>query len=439
MPQNYRPIAIVSLLSKIMESSINLQIVEYLEKNKILSDNQYGFRRCRSTGDLLTYVTHVWTNTIEKYGESVAFALDISKAFDRVWHEALLAKMVSYGLSQHLCAFIKSFLDKRQICVVVDGTTSDAHIFNAGVLQASVLSPTLFLLHINDLLATTRNEILSFADDSTLIASTTNTKPVNKSTSEIQRVVLAESINDDLQTILNWGSDNLVEFNASKTQATVFARKTSTVAPQLVMDGQRIKQSDKLHLLGVNIKSNVTWHEHVSTIARSAAQKLSFLFHAKRLFTVEQLLLLYKAQVRPALEYCSHTWSSAPKHSLHLLDSIQNRAKRLIDNPTLTSRLQSLEHRRKVGDLCIFYKYYHGRCSTAIASLMPPGVRINRRTRQSDNTHRFAVQITTPRTSLYQNAFLHRTAKLWNSLPPEMFPVDYNIQRFKTLINRILP
>ena len=68
LPQNYRPIAIVSLLSKIMEFSINLQIVKYLKKNRILSDNQYGFRRCRSTGDLLTYVMHVWTNTIEKYG-----------------------------------------------------------------------------------------------------------------------------------------------------------------------------------------------------------------------------------------------------------------------------------------------------------------------------------------------------------------------------------
>nr|CAI5846728.1 unnamed protein product [Callosobruchus analis] len=75
-----------------------------------------------------------------------------------------------------------------------------------------------------------------------------------------------------------------------------------------------------------------------------------------RLYTPEQLLLLYKVQIRPSLEYCSHVWDCAPKHSLSLLDSIQNRAIRLMDAPNLTKDLHSLEHRRRVAGLSLFYR-----------------------------------------------------------------------------------
>lgn len=438
MPRNYRPISLLPILSKVMETAINLQIVKHLEENNLISDNQYGFRRCRSTGDLLTYVTHLWTNAIEKHGESIAVALDISKAFDRVWHRALLSKLPSYGLPEGLCSWLGSFLHERQLCVVVDGAESALHSVNAGVPQGSILSPTLFLMHINDLLNSTKNQILSFADDSTLIASTTNKKPVSASTSSSQRIAQAVTINKDLEVILQWGSDNLVEFNASKTQATVLTRKASTVAPQLIMDNKTIKPTNGLKLLGVNISPNATWHEHVSSVAKSAAQKLSYLFRARKLFTPKQLLLLYKAQVRPAMEYCSHAWGSAPKHSLLLLDSIQKRAVRLIDDPTLTANLHSLDHRRKVGDLCLFYRYYHGRCSAAIASIIPPGAQFDRQTRLANNSHQFAVHLSTARTSVYQKAFLYRTARLWNTLPQDVFPLGYNLQQFKTRTNRFL-
>ena len=136
--------------------------------NNLLSDHQYGFRKARSTGDLLSYLTHTWSSSLRDFGESFVVALDISKAFDRVWHKALLAKLPAYGFTPSFCKLISSFLSNRFISVVVDGATSASFPVSSGVPQGSVLSPTLFLLFINDLLHATASDVHSFADDSNL-------------------------------------------------------------------------------------------------------------------------------------------------------------------------------------------------------------------------------------------------------------------------------
>jgi len=101
-PSNYRPIAITSLISKTMETIITKQLVAFLETNSLLSDHQYGFRQAISTGDRLAYAVHAWSSALESYGESRVISLGISKAFDRVWHKGLLAKLPMFGLHHTL-------------------------------------------------------------------------------------------------------------------------------------------------------------------------------------------------------------------------------------------------------------------------------------------------------------------------------------------------
>ena len=436
---NYRPISIIPIMSKVMEKAINMGILKYLERHSIISDRQYGFRQRRSTGDLLAYVTHLWTSTLERYGESRVVALDISKAFDQVWHESLLSKLPSYGLPTKLCRLIHSFLDDRTLQVVVDGVSSKTLKINAGVPQGSVLSPTLFLLHINDLLSLTKNPIYSYADDSSLISTYSSEKPISTAGSRLLRQQQIDSINDDLKTILEWGSRNLVCFNAKKTQMVAFSRKKDNQdLPDIIMEGRALTSQSRLSMLGVDACANLSWDEHVRRIARAASQKLGFLFRAKRYFTPDQLLILYKAQIRPTLEYCSHVWGSAPKHTLALLDTIQKRAVRLVGNESLTGSLHSLEHRRKVGDLTLYYRFFHGNCSAELAALIPPRNHHVRSTRQSEAAHPFAVQLDTSRTTIFKNSFSCRVSELWNSLPSCVFPQQYNLQLFKKTINRHL-
>jgi hypothetical protein len=438
IPSNYRPIALLPIISKVMEKAVNVEILKHLETSGIINDSQYGFRHQRSTGDLLAYVTYIWESAIEGFGESQAVALDISKAFDRVWHQALLNKLPCYGFSPRLCLWLTNFLQGRSLQVVVDGASSDVLPTNAGVPQGSILSPTLFLLHINDLLTVTSNPIFSFADDTTVIASFSSHRPISARETQDHRGRMVRSLNCDLERIIDWGLENLVQFNAKKTQKCTFSRKANLACPNIVMSGQVLPSNPAISLLGVTASSNLSWHDHVTDIARAASKKLGFLFRARRYFTSQQLLVLYKAQIRPPLEYCSHIWRSAPKHTLNMLDSVQRRAIRLIGNPALTCSLQSLDHRRTVADLSLFYRYYHGRCSAQLAAVIPPRAIFGRHTRQANKAHPYMVKLDTPRTSLHQSSFFYRTAVRWNSLPASIFPSGYDLQAFKGGINRYL-
>ncbi len=140
------------------------KFLNHLSSFNLLSDHHYGFRKGRSTGDLLAFLTDSWSSSLSRFGETFAVALDISKAFDRVWHKALLSELPSYCFCPALCSFLSSFLSGRSIAAVVDGHCSNPKPFNSGVRQGSVLSPTLFLLFINDLLSLTNCPIHSYAE-----------------------------------------------------------------------------------------------------------------------------------------------------------------------------------------------------------------------------------------------------------------------------------
>ncbi len=176
-PSNYRPIALLSCLAKAFESILKRKIQKHLSSSNPLSDRQYGFCKGRSTGDLLALLTDSWSSSLCRFGEIFSVALEISKAFDRVWQKYMLSKLPSFGSYPSLCSFISNFLSGRLISAVVDGHCSSLKSINGGVPQGSILSPTLFLLFINDLYIANLHK-QSNADDSTLHYSTSfNRRP----------------------------------------------------------------------------------------------------------------------------------------------------------------------------------------------------------------------------------------------------------------------
>ena len=166
--KSYRPVSLLSVLSKVFEKLVNKKVVDHVEKCGLFSDFQYGFRSSRSTADLLTVVSDRIARAFNRSVATPAVALDISKAFDRVWHAGLLHKLKSYGISGQILDLISSFLSNRRLRVVLDGKSSQEYPVNAGVPQGSILGPTLFLLYINDLPDDVICDIAIYADDTTL-------------------------------------------------------------------------------------------------------------------------------------------------------------------------------------------------------------------------------------------------------------------------------
>ncbi len=150
-PSVYPPLALLSCLSKAFETILNRKILKHLSSSNFLSDRQYGFRKRFSTGDLLAFLANSWSSSLSRFGETFVVTLDMSKAFDRVWHKSLLFKLPSFGFYPFLCTFISSFLSGRSISAIADGHCSTPKPIKSGVPQGSVPSPTLFLLFINDL------------------------------------------------------------------------------------------------------------------------------------------------------------------------------------------------------------------------------------------------------------------------------------------------
>ena len=146
---------------------------------------------------------------------------------------------------------------------------------------------------------------------------------------------------------------------------------------------------------------------------------------------------LYKPQIHCSLEYCSHVWGGAPKSSLYLLDKVQSKAIRLVNNPNLTKALQSFYHRRLVAGLSTFYQYFHGHCSLGIKTFIPDPLRHVQPTRSSTQSHFFQVMLFNPQNLSHKYSFIPRPCQLWNTLPPTSFPESYNLSCFKSNINKL--
>ena len=137
------------------------------------------------------------------------------------------------------------------------------------------------------------------------------------------------------------------------------------------------------------------------------------------------------------MEYCCHVWAGDPSCYLDLLDKLQKPICRTV-GPSLAASLEALAHRRNVVSLSLFCRYYFGRCSSELAQLVPLPFSRGRSTRYSDKLHDFSVTIARCYKDVYVNSFFPRTARPWNSLPVECFPLTYNLNSLKSRINRKL-
>ena len=237
-------------------------------------------------------------------------ALDISKTVDRVWHGALLSKLIAFGVGNDFPRFISSFLRDRSIRVVVDGFSSDEHRLTAGVPQGSVLSPSLFLIFIDDLLGQTSNPIYSFADDSNLCHSYSLDHRPSLQEIEDRRREMDETVGQDLLAISEWGRVNRVEFNARKTQGCLLSYKrfADPSVSSISIDGVDIEQSDALDVLGMKIQCDARWAKHVFELSKKAFKCLGFLKRCKKYFTPSDLLNIYTVPIYGQVLQ-NHPWS----------------------------------------------------------------------------------------------------------------------------------
>ena len=199
------------------------------------------------------------------------------------------------------------------------------------------------------------------------------------------------------------------------------------------MDRSVLVETSSFRMLGLTFSFKLDWGSYIISIAKTTSKKIGALIRSMNFLSPEVALYLYKYTIRPCMEYCC----LAPRCYLELLDKLQKRICRTV-GPSLAASLEPLPHCRNVTSLSLFYKYYFGRCSSELDQLVPFPYSRKRSTRCSDTPHDFSVIIPRCYKDVYVNSFSPRTGRLWNSLPIECFPMTYDLNGFKSRINRYL-
>ena len=203
------------------------------------------------------------------------------------------------------------------------------------------------------------------------------------------------------------------------------------------MDRSVLEEKSSFKMVGLTLSSKLGWGSYIISIAKTASKKIGALIRSMRFFSPGIALYLYKSTIGPSMEYCCHVWTGPSNCYLKLLEKLQKRICRTVGRSLATS-LEPLAHRRNVASLSLFYRYYFGRCSSELAQLVPVPFFRGRSTRYSDRLHDFSVNITRFYKDVYVSSFFRRTARLWNSVSIECFPLTYNLSGFKSRINRHL-
>ena len=216
-PNNYRPISLLNYEGKIMERCVHKYISEYLEENTIISEYQSGFKSTDSTINQLAYLCNEFAKAIDESKEIRVAFLDISKAFDRVWHKGLLAKLRAIGFSENIVEWFSSYLDNRKQRVCLGGIASTWLSIFAGVPQGSILVPILFLIFINDIVNYIRTNIRLFDDDTILYKVVHNID------------LAAAELNIDLESIKFWAKIWKVDFNPLKSKSLLITNENQDI------------------------------------------------------------------------------------------------------------------------------------------------------------------------------------------------------------------
>ena len=203
------------------------------------------------------------------------------------------------------------------------------------------------------------------------------------------------------------------------------------------MGGSILEEKSLFKMLALTFSSKLDRGSYIISIAKIASKKIEALICSMKFLSPEVALYLYKSTIHPSMEYCCHVWARAPSCYLDLLGKVQKRICRIV-GPSLAASLEPLAHHRNVASLSLFYRYYFGRCSSELAQLVPLHFSRGRSTRYSDRLHDFSVTIPTSYKDVYVNSFFPRTAKFWDSLPIECFPLTYDLSGFESRINRHL-
>ena len=319
--ENYRPISLLSSLSKIYEKLMHNKIMNFLELNNSIHENQYGFRSGRSCEHALLTAQQTLLDSLSKHQVSLLLLIDFSKAFDMVDHKILLDKLENYGIRGMALKWLKSYLENRTQFVTIDGIDSSTKQMEYGVPQGSILGPLLFVIYINDLPNISKfAKFIMYADDANIILTGKNIVEINE-----QLMV----IRDELE---KWVGHNGLALNLKKTKYMIFSRQqTEKQLPSpFTLGNILIEHKTEARFLGVIIDDKLTWSSHIKALQAKMSRYIGIMYKLKSLLPLKTRIQIYHSFVQSHINYCSLIWGFSAKSNIEKLFCAQKKGIRAV-------------------------------------------------------------------------------------------------------------
>ena len=413
--KNYRPISLLPICCKIFEKLVFNQLYSFLTSNNLITRNQSGFRPGDSTLNQLQFLTNEIHNAFDnpKCLEVRAVFLDISKAFDKVWHSGLIHKLKQNGVTGNLLNFFISYLSDRKQRVVINGCSSEFLTIESGVPQGSVLGPLLFLIYINDLEQDIKSNIKFFADDTMLYSIVSDP------------ILSASNLNHDLNLIQNWAYQWKMAFNPDPTKQAneiIFSQKKKLHRhPDLFFNGSLVASVNKQKHLGLILDTTLAFRHHLEEKIGKANKIIGSLNKLSAFMPLNALNQIYKSLVRVNLDYCDMIYhiphlingnGIALNELMEKVEKTQYRAALAItgawkgsNRTKLYEELgwESLTDRRYCKRILHFHKIVINETPSYLTDLLP------RRKNNPNTFHDIRC-----RTGRFKNSFFPDSVKSWN-------------------------
>ena len=426
--KNYRPISLLSVISKVLERCVLRKLRDHLML--LISSAQHGFIPGRSCTTQLVEVLHYIGSNLDSGKQTDMIFMDMSKAFDKVSHTALINKLRNYNIGGFLLQWFTSYLHDRQQRVTTLGATSSQKPVCSGVPQGSILGPILFLLYVNDLPdALTNSTVACFADDTKIFR-------------RIDSINDAILLQDDLNNLESWSKTSGLMFNEEKCKSISITRRRQSINHPYCIKGKELKDMTAEKDLGIWIASNLTWSKQVLDRCARANKLLGFVKRCSgEISDVRTRRTLYLSLVRSVFGYSSQVWSPQTVTLIQRVERVQRRATKYILNlpylcsETYRERLVSLgllplSYWHEYLDLVFFFKAVNGLVDVSHDVL--PELISETRTTRSSSGNQISFRPAKCKTSTYQRSFFIRATRTWNSLPPTLRSPGLNIRQFKT-------
>ena len=324
-PGNYRPVSILSTLSKILERAVHIQLEIYLRENDLFYKFQSGFRTSFSTDTCLTYLTCL-TDYIRHGMDNGLYTgmvmIDLQKAFDTVNHSLLSDKLQALGLNNVSVSWFDLYLTNRTQKVDINGTFSKPRMVPCGVPQGSILGPLLFLIYVNDMESAVKCKLILYAEDSALLVSGKDIK------------VIQETLGKELCALSSWLVDNKLSLHLGKTESILFGScKKICNSPSLDIKCGDTKISSKksVRYLGVDLEQTLSVKLILENILKKGNSRLKFFIRQAKCLNLASKRLLSSALIQCHMDYaCSSWYHGLQKNQKHKLQILQNKTIRFV-------------------------------------------------------------------------------------------------------------